>query len=445
MRRSILFVLLCLSFLAAAAPEPAGATDPACITDSTETTDLSGNQVITLISSAPCGFFHRANTRFARISNVETQITVGYMTNEPSPYKAIAVLFAGSDGVTGITPDPCFNGSPPCDPAPVATAGNNFLVRTAQLFAEAGFKAITIGRPTDAPPDGTPCGGTVECYSLYRLTQRHAVDIASVVKQENPLNKHVFLVGTSRGALSAIAQNLIGVGSMISSPVTLAAITSTTAGIPSPCDANHTPFVGDCFYVELQPASVDVPVQIIAHAQDTCFVSPPSQAATVATDFTSAGVTTFSSQVTGGFELIGGDPCEAQSHHGYLGIETKTVQRITKRMTAIRKAINQLSPGDHPPVANDGSFSAVSPSPAPPMFDLATLATDPDPATTFTFNLVHSESARGVPLSLSGSTVIYDIASAGLTGPTVNDAFVYTVDDGFKKRFGIVRVTVTLP
>jgi hypothetical protein len=302
-----------------------------------------------------------------------------------------------------------------------------------------------MGRPTDAAPDGTPCGGTLECYSLYRLTERHAVDIAAVVKQENPLNKHVFLVGTSRGALSAIAQNLIGVGSMISSPVTLAPITSTTAAIPSPCDANHTPYVGDCYSVELQPASVEVPVQIIEHAQDTCFVSPPSQAATVASDFTSAGVTVFSSQMNGGFELIGGDPCEAQSHHGYLGIETKTVQRITKRMTAIRHTINQQSPGDHPPVANDGSFSGLSPSSAPPMFDLATLATDPDPGTTLNFALVHSVSARGVPLSLSGSTVIYDIAAAGLTGPTVNDAFVYTVDDGFKKRFGIVRVTVTLP
>jgi hypothetical protein len=445
MRRFMLFALLSLALLAAA-PRSANATDPACITDSTQTTDINGNQVITLITSAPCGFFHRVNTRFARIGSVETQITVGYMTNEPSPYKAIAVLFAGSDGVTGITPDPCFNTPTPCDPAPVATAGNNFLVRTAQLFAENGFKAITIGRPTDAPPDGTPCGGAVECYSLYRLTARHAVDIASVIKNENPLNKHVFLVGTSRGALSAIAQNLIGVGSMISSPVTLAPITSTTAAIPSPCDANHTPFVGDCFYVELQPASVEVPVQIIEHAQDTCFVSPPSQAATVASDFAAAGVTTFSSQMNGGFELIGGDPCEAQSHHGYLGIETKTVQRITKRMTAIRHDINQQSPGDHPPTANDGSFSAVSPSPAAPVFDLAPLVTDPDSGTTFTFQLVHDESARGVPLSISGSIVTYDVASAtGLTGPTVNDAFVYTVDDGFKKRFGVVRVTLTLP
>src|SRR5690349_22246620 len=148
MRRSILFALLSLALLIGAPSRPANATDPACITDSTQTTDIHGNQVITLITSAPCGFFHRVNTRFARIGSVETQITVGYMTNEPSPYKAIAVLFAGSDGTTGITPDPCFNTSTPCNPAPVATAGNNFLVRTAQLFAEQGFKAITIGRPT---------------------------------------------------------------------------------------------------------------------------------------------------------------------------------------------------------------------------------------------------------------------------------------------------------
>src|SRR4051812_17794624 len=90
MRRSMLFALLFLA-LVAAAPRPAGAIDPACITDSTQTVDSNGNQIITLINSATCGFFHRANTRFERISNVETQITVGYMTNEPSPYKAIAL------------------------------------------------------------------------------------------------------------------------------------------------------------------------------------------------------------------------------------------------------------------------------------------------------------------------------------------------------------------
>ena len=424
---------------------PAGATDPVCITDSAQTLDSNGNQTsVTLIGSAPCGFFARANTRFERIGGVETQITVGYMKNEPAPYKAIAVLFSGSDGQTGITPDPCFNASPPCNPAPVATAGNNFLVRSAQLFAEHGFKALTIGRPSPLPT-GDTCGGVGECYSVYRLSPRHAVDIAAVVKQENPGNKAVFLVGTSRGALSAIAQNLMGAGSMVSSPVSLAPLTSNTAGIPNPCDASHTPYVGDCFYVELQPASVEAPVQIVEHAQDACFVSPPSRAAILKNDLVAAGVQTFFFQATGGFVLAGGDPCEAQSFHGYLGVENKIVQRIAKRMSLIRSSINSQFPGNHPPVAGDGNFSGSSPSSAPPMFDLAPLATDPD-GDPLTFALVRPASARGVPLSLSGSTVIYDFAAAGLTGPTINDAFVYVADDGKgKKRFGVVRVTMTAP
>src|SRR5258706_13634803 len=98
---------------------PAGATDPVCITDSAQTLDSNGNQTsVTLIGSAPCGFFAPANTRFERIRGVETQITAGYIKKEPPPHKAIALLFSGSDGHTRINPHPRLKAKPPRYPAP---------------------------------------------------------------------------------------------------------------------------------------------------------------------------------------------------------------------------------------------------------------------------------------------------------------------------------------
>jgi hypothetical protein len=443
MRRSMFSAWVFLAFSIAV---PSGSAHASCVNDSTQTLDAMGNQIsVTLISSAPCGVYGTANSRFERVGSVETQIVVPYMTHTPATkVKAIAVLLAGSDGETGITPDPCGSASTPCSPVPVLSTNNNFLVRSAQLFAENGFKAITIDRPSPLP-SGDQCGTSSECYEIYRQSQRHALDIAAVVKKENPHNKSVFLVGTSRGAISAVAQNLMATGSMLSSPVTLAPLTSTTAGIPSPCDHLHKAFVDDCFYTELQPAAVKVPVQILVHAGDTCFVSPPSEATIVKNDFVAGGVQTFFFQETGGFELVGGDPCEAQSFHGYLGIENAVVDRITHRMTLIRRNINLAAPGDHAPHAGNGNYS-ITAGTTPATFDLASLASDPDVGDTLTFALVHLKSTRAVPLSIAGSVVTYDVASAGLTGPTVKDAFVYTATDSHgKKRFGIVRVNVTVP
>jgi len=418
-------------------PLVATATDPACITDSTENRDAAGAQHIILIKSAPCGVYGTAKSRFERVNGVETQVTVPYMKHEPAGnVKAIAVLFAGGDGNANIVPDPCGSATPPCDPIPVQSTSNNFLVRSAQLFAERGFRALTIDRPSPAPDPSE-----FLFYDNYRLSMQHALDIAAVVRKENPNRRPVFLVGTSRGAESAVAQNLMVIGSMLSSPVTLA----ETGSIPSPCDGNHRAYVDDCFYTELQPAFVDVPVQILGHLQDGCFVSPPAQAMIVRNNFVNAGVQTFFRQVSGGFAKDASDPCEAQSFHGFLGIENATVDRIARRMTRILQAITTQFGIDTSPVSDNATRALDTTVQTSRNVNLSNLASDAD-GDPLTFTLPHPKSARGASLSLAGSVVTYDTAGAGFTGPTVNDAFVYVTSDGKgRKSFGIVKVTVTTP
>lgn len=455
-------VLLTGSLLAGPLCWPAGATtvtdNPAtdgteCTTDSTQTV-VNGKQTgITLIYSLPCeSSVAMATTRIQQVSGGgEVEVMVPYMVHNPpsgTPTKAIAVLLTGGDGCAGIlshdtyasyplTPENlCANDT---DPAMDTRPYRNFLIRSAALFAQHGFKAITIDRPLNVnPPNPT--------YLDYRRSQVHALDIAGVVAQENPDNKAVFLVGTSNGTLSAFAQSVMGTASMLSSPIT---------------DVS-TEHLEDGVEPEFQPAwlvtsavsmPVPVPVQILEHKGDPCLVSPPSGAKTLSDDLISAGVTdTVFHRVTGGFvdtdngsdqDLI----CGALSFHGFLGIEREVVQRITRRMTLFLNGINSAYPNTHRPVAGNGSLSTPSPD-TQVSLELTAVATDSD-LEPLTFALPHLKSARGADLTLSGMTVTYDASHAGFTGPaTVHDSFVYVAaehDGGGKRSFGVITVTVTVP
>jgi hypothetical protein len=450
------------------------------IADSTPITD-PGTGFVTganLINSAPCGTYNTATSRYQSVLGVETAVAVPYMKHEPSgTVKAIVVLLPGGQGQAGLVPDPCIDNSPPCDPVPVASAGNNFLVRSAQVFADRGFRTLTIDQPSPLPsgdhlPNGGNCGdpNNQDCYDLYRQSQRNALDIAAVVRKENPGHKPVFLVGTSRGTESAVAQNGLGVGIVLSSPVTLAAVSPPTdpptAGIPNPCDGNHTPYVDDCYYGALKASIVKVPVQIVQHADDpvttnNCYVAPATSAMDLRDDVKlngdgGAGVDTFFRSMSGGFQVVDPatgevvDACGAQSFHGFLGIELEAVHRMDRRMTLILQNL-ATTPPDNPPIAKDAAINLNLANHTSRTVDLANLVTDADcPAgDCLAFAMAHPKTARGAALGLSGSVVTYDASAAPFAslGPaTIHDAFVYVASDGSgKQSIGIIRITVTVP
>ncbi|HEX2930846.1 MAG TPA: hypothetical protein VHV54_14080 [Candidatus Binatia bacterium] len=109
------------------------ASFPECTTDSRDGSNI--------IRSAPCGVYGKVNSRqTVGATGTVLDITVDYMVHLPAGApKALVLLFSGSSGEAGIQGD---------DTTHVVTqAGNNFLVRSAQLFAEAGYMAVTIDRP----------------------------------------------------------------------------------------------------------------------------------------------------------------------------------------------------------------------------------------------------------------------------------------------------------
>ncbi len=72
-------------------------------------------------------------------------VSVSYMLDTVSSAKGVLVLFSGGDGTTGISPT---SGT-------VTSTGNNFLVRSSDLYAYSGnYDVMVIDRPSDAPSDG---------------------------------------------------------------------------------------------------------------------------------------------------------------------------------------------------------------------------------------------------------------------------------------------------
>jgi Bacterial Ig domain len=385
------------------------ASMPECITNSQDASNI--------IRSAPCGLFGVVESRQTTNGTGTTlDITVEYMVHLPSGApKAIVMLFTGSSGNAGIVGDDTTH--------VVSQSGSNFLVRSAQLFAEEGYLTVAIDRPEPIPSDA---------YDLYRVSPRHANDIVAVLLEVNGLYQasqlDLFLAGTSRGALSVVAQNNLGVGSLLSSPVN-----SMNSGLWVGADSPNP---------RLVPSFAIVPVHVLAHAQDGCSVSTAANSKKLHDDFQAAGVQAFFNSVDGGFE-IDIDPCEAEAFHGFLGIERPATKKIIDRMDYFLKKKKQDFPGNiKPELIINAPFSVSTATDTAVTIDLARLALDAD-GDTLTYSLPHPTSNRGGALSLNGALVEYS-PPAGFANRT--DGFVFQVSDGKGgKTNGVILVAVGVP
>lgn len=239
--------------------------------------------------------------------------TIGYMVHgeENSNNKAMIVLIAGGQLNAGITGP---------EGGTATSSSGNFLVRSAHLFAERGYKVVTIDRPSDyLNYTGTLTGG----YAMdsYRTSQEHYADISAIITAENSGGTalRVVIAGTSRGAISAVAQHTLADYLLISSPVT--------------SGGNGTP-VG---HASVSPSSVgDKPVHLIWHKQDACHVSKPAGSASLTTKFANvSGV-----EISGGYNQP--DPASSSNpdcvggltFHGFVGIESCVVDNATDWLDA---------------------------------------------------------------------------------------------------------------
>jgi hypothetical protein len=227
-------------------------------------------------------------------------VTQSYLlTNAPGEPQAVALLFPGSGGLIQLRSE---GGQP-------KFAGGNFLIRSRSEFIKRGVIAAIL----DAPSDQQSGWGMSD---EFRLGGDHFTDISAVVAD---LNKRfpgvaVFLIGTSRGTISAAA-----LGARFGPRIAGAVLTATM--FREVGRKSNTPGPG---LSRFDFSTIQIPLLFAHHVSDQCRSTPYGDAKGYSEKFPLI-------TVRGGLPPQS-PPCEARSQHGFLGKESETVEQIVNWM-----------------------------------------------------------------------------------------------------------------
>jgi len=180
---------------------------------------------------------------------------------------------------------------------------SNFLVRTRGMLRDNEVAVAIVDSPSDQQRAGMDDG--------FRMGRAHVEDVAAVVKDLRsrfPRAK-VFLIGTSRGTLSAAY-----VGRSLGADVDGVILTSTV-------------FYGGRGGIGLSGfgfGDIKAPLLFVHHVYDACRSCPYRDAASLGRTFPLVSVS--------GGKPAESDPCEPFAAHGYFGRERETVQAMKNWM-----------------------------------------------------------------------------------------------------------------
>lgn len=215
------------------------------------------------------------------------EVTTSYWWMPREGATATVVLFSGGTGGIGYR-----DGEP---------KSGNFLIRSRDEFAKAGFNVALVGNPSDMP----------QLNPAFRQSPEHMSDARAILADiRKRVAVPVWLVGTSQGTISATAV-AIEMGAQINGVV----LTSTLTG---------QQFGGSVSNMALE--RIQVPVLVYQHAKDGCKLTPPYLAARLLGQLTAAPVRKYI-EVDGG-QNPKGPPCEAFHYHGYIEMEPQAVAQI---------------------------------------------------------------------------------------------------------------------
>jgi len=222
-----------------------------------------------------------------------------FLTSIPKNLHALAVLFPGSGGLIHLRTE---NGKPRFNQG-------NFLVRSRAEFVKRGVAAAIL----DVPSDQQSGWGMSD---EFRLGDAHFNDMSAVIED---LEKRfpglpLFLVGTSRGTISAAA-----LGARLGQRAAGAVLTSTMF-FQTPRNSKE-PGQG---LSQFDFSTIKVPLLFVHHVSDQCVSTPYGDAARLSDRYPLITVFGGSSPTSG--------PCDAFSQHGFLGKESETVEEIVNWM-----------------------------------------------------------------------------------------------------------------
>jgi hypothetical protein len=217
----------------------------------------------------------------------------------PQNPQAIAILFPGASGRIRLR----------LEKDQIKFGPNNFLVRSRAEFVIRGVVTVII----DAPSDHQSTGGMNDDF---RLGEDHFTDISAVIADigKRLPGLPIFLVGTSRGTISAAA-----IGARLGSPVAGVVLSSTlfrqVRGRSGDSGVGLSRF---------DFGTIKSPLLFVHHIGDQCVVTPYADAARLAEKYPLISV-------AGGRAPESG-PCDPFSPHGYFGKESETVEQIVNWM-----------------------------------------------------------------------------------------------------------------
>lgn len=223
-----------------------------------------------------------------------------YLIEPDGPAHAIAVLFIGGGGELALEAS-----------GPVKGKGN-FLMRIRRRLSAAG---LILAYP-DVPSDQKGRG-----LGDFRVSERHTQDIEALVKAlKARADLPVFLIGTSRGTISAAngagrsGSELIA-GLILTSTVTERGKTRQKPVFETPLD------------------KVKVPVLVMSHKNDACYVTPPSDIPRLLRAMPAAPRK--DTVLLSGGKPPKSDPCEAFAAHGFFGIENEAAKAMTDWINSV--------------------------------------------------------------------------------------------------------------
>jgi pimeloyl-ACP methyl ester carboxylesterase len=199
---------------------------------------------------------------------------------------------------------------------PRALKGNS-LVRSRRLFNDAGFITALVDAPSDHHDNDGLAG--------FRTATQHAEDLGKVIADLRARTKaNVWLVGTSRGSISAV-----NAAARLSGPFAPDGIVLTSALMSGQSNAKKAWVAQTVFDLPLE--AIRVPVLVIGHVADKCVRSPADLMGKITAR--TNGVREQVITVTGGPGITGTtsiEACEGRSPHGYVDQEAEVVAGIAR-------------------------------------------------------------------------------------------------------------------
>lgn len=245
--------------------------------------------VLVLVLAGPVGV--RAAEPAARVVDLPLADggAVRLLVEAPAAPRAVLILLPGGTGMVGIGDDGRLR------------HGANVLIRIRADLIARGFGVIL--------PDAAPPG-----LRGHRASAAYAGTLAAnLAYARTTFGRPVFFMGTSQGAIAAVAGAARGprdglAGIILSEPVTRAGRSPETV-------------------FDAHPQDVRVPVLIVSNGDDRCRVAPPADAGRLARSLVHSPAVEVA-RLSGGEGR--GRPCGSLSPHGYLGIEPAFLASVAR-------------------------------------------------------------------------------------------------------------------